>query len=331
MDDQSVYEEIQADVLQAFDERIKDVSEMIQSERFFLNGLIRHYKPRKLLEVGVAAGGSSAVILNAIRDMPDSKLISHDYNTDYYRGDGRKSGFLIEKICPELASKWDLRTGGTVAEHIDSIGGDIDFVLLDTMHSNPGEFLDLLMILPYLAKNAVVVIHDISLHMGKLEWCSKCITCGVLFSALKGSKIMPNGMWNHHTHEYMTDGLPLPNIGAVLLDDSTTSGVRDLFHLLSLPWDYTITPTDFVTVRDHLRKHYDQTLVEVFVKCREHYQTLQRSRPSPSSREALSGSAICCTKRISILGIPLIRIKSSLNKTSIRLFGFLPFLKILRK
>jgi len=331
MDDQSVYEEIQADVLQAFDERIKDVSEMIQSERFFLNGLIRHYKPRKLLEVGVAAGGSSAVILNAIRDMPDSKLFSHDYNTDYYRGDGRKSGFLIEKICPELASKWDLRTGGTVAEHIDSIGGDIDFVLLDTMHSNPGEFLDFLMILPYLAKNAVVVIHDISLHMGKHEWCSKCITCGVLFSALKAFKIMPHGMWNLHTHEYITDDLPFPNIGAVVLDDSSTSGVRDLFHLLSLPWDYQITPTDFMIVLNHFRKHYVQTHVEVFVKSREHYQNFKKARPSELSRKAIHGTAVCCTTRISLLEIPLIRIQSSLNKISIRLFGFLPLLKILRK
>jgi hypothetical protein len=153
----------------------------------------------------------------------------------------------------------------------------------------------------------------------------------VLFSALKGSKIMPNGMWNHHTHEYMTDGLPLPNIGAVVLDDSTTSGVRDLFHLLSLPWDYQITPTDFMIVRDHFQKHYDQTHAEVFAKCREHYQTLQKARPSQSSREALPGSAVCCTKRISLLGIPLIRIKSSMNKTSVRLFGFLPLMKILRK
>ena len=32
----------------------------------FIIGMIRKYKPKKILEVGVASGGSSAIILNAI-------------------------------------------------------------------------------------------------------------------------------------------------------------------------------------------------------------------------------------------------------------------------
>ena len=77
------FEEINCTGFGEFDERIKGVSEMIYSERLFLNGIISHFKPRKLLEVGVAAGGSSALILNAIKDIPYARLYSHDYNRSY--------------------------------------------------------------------------------------------------------------------------------------------------------------------------------------------------------------------------------------------------------
>ena len=42
------------------------------NEPYFINGIIRKYKPKKCLEVGVALGGSSIVILNALKDIKDS-------------------------------------------------------------------------------------------------------------------------------------------------------------------------------------------------------------------------------------------------------------------
>ena len=43
---------------------------------------------------------------------------------------------------------------------IDEIGSDIDFLILDTLHIVPGEILDFLVCLPYLTKDAIVVLHD---------------------------------------------------------------------------------------------------------------------------------------------------------------------------
>ena len=37
------------------------------NQREFLNGIVRKFKPKKILEIGVAEGGSSIVILNAIK------------------------------------------------------------------------------------------------------------------------------------------------------------------------------------------------------------------------------------------------------------------------
>ena len=62
----------------------KTLSEMSYKQRCFLNGVIRQVKPKRILEVGVAGGGSSAIILNAIKDMKDSFLYSIDYSEQYY-------------------------------------------------------------------------------------------------------------------------------------------------------------------------------------------------------------------------------------------------------
>lgn len=44
--------------------------ELIQA--YFINGIIRKLKPKKCLEIGVSNGGSSILILNAIKDIENS-------------------------------------------------------------------------------------------------------------------------------------------------------------------------------------------------------------------------------------------------------------------
>lgn len=49
------------------DAKIAPYSEMSPSEREFLRMMVKRYQPHKALEVGVAQGASSAVILDAMR------------------------------------------------------------------------------------------------------------------------------------------------------------------------------------------------------------------------------------------------------------------------
>ena len=51
---------------------------------YFINGIIRKYRPKRCLEIGVANGGSSILILNAIKDIKNSFLISLDINELLY-------------------------------------------------------------------------------------------------------------------------------------------------------------------------------------------------------------------------------------------------------
>ena len=51
---------------------------MLKHEYYFVNGLIRLYKPRKLLEIGLCSGGLSAAILNSIEDIKGAMIYSCD-------------------------------------------------------------------------------------------------------------------------------------------------------------------------------------------------------------------------------------------------------------
>ncbi|WP_198391156.1 O-methyltransferase [Brachyspira pilosicoli] len=225
------------------------VSEMSYLERKFLNGVIRKVRPKKILELGVSAGGSSAIILNAIKDIKEAKLYSIDYSTNYCKCYTKKTGFIIDEKFTSLKDKWSLYTGGVAAKFLDKIGNDIDLCLLDTAHINPGEFLDFLMVLPYLKKNAIVILHDTIFHLYREGY-----TNGVLFAAIKGQKIMP----------YEGEVKNIANIGAIILDDDIMNYIFDYFYLLTLRWNYLPTDEDLDYIYKLFNKFYDNTLVELY-------------------------------------------------------------------
>ena len=60
-------------------------SEMTEWQLGFLCGLIKQKKPKKILEIGVAAGGTTAVILNCVAQLDlDTEVFSIDINEKLY-------------------------------------------------------------------------------------------------------------------------------------------------------------------------------------------------------------------------------------------------------
>jgi predicted O-methyltransferase YrrM len=232
-------------------------SEMSYKDRAFLNGIIRKLKPETIVEIGLGAGGSSCVILNAIHDMENTKLYSFDYNTIWYRDKGldkgRKTGFLVNEIVPDFISKWELYTGGVPCKYFDKIPLEgIDICLIDTAHFNPGEHLNILEVLPFMKKNGIVIYHDIAYH--SLSNTSGT-TCCVSLNTLNGKRIL---LKSEHT-------MGLPNIGAIILDENIEDMLFSLFSNISLPWHYKITDADFIEIFKHFSKYYSKNLVKIYV------------------------------------------------------------------
>ena len=147
-------------IFNLIENEIKDKIEITIDEQKFFHGLLRKIKPKKIVEIGVSRGGSTILILNAIKDIEGAKLFSIDKSIYCYRNRTQKTGYLVQEKFPELMNKWTLYTGGLTAEYIETIGDEIDFVYIDTVNVTPGEMLDWLMVLPFLKNEAIVVFHD---------------------------------------------------------------------------------------------------------------------------------------------------------------------------
>ena len=134
-------------------------SQMWSNQREFLNGVIRKFRPKKIVEVGTAQGGASIVILNAIQDIENSHLFSIDLDIS------NNVGSCVRNYFPEFLNKWTLFQGDVAAKFIEHIGNNIDMLFIDSAHLEPGEILDFLIVLPFLKENAIVGFHDIGIKI----------------------------------------------------------------------------------------------------------------------------------------------------------------------
>ncbi|MEI0518270.1 class I SAM-dependent methyltransferase [Brachyspira murdochii] len=257
-------ENYESDIVNELDDKIlnnNEISLMSLEERKFVNGIIRKTKPKKILEVGVASGAGSMLLLNSIKDT-DAKLYSIDYLENWWVDQTKKIGYLVEENTPNLLSKWKIYRGGVSAKFLEEIGEEIDICMLDTMHANPGEILDFITILPFLKKNGILIIHDIQLHAGK--WKEQFDpTCCNLLSAVRGYTFMPESA-------YKVNNCFL-NIGAVVLDDNIKEYIDNILLLLTMRWRHRVTPEDHMYISNIIKKYYPD---DIYLKYKEIYNHL---------------------------------------------------------
>ena len=183
----------------------------------FINGLIRKHKPKNCLEIGVAHGGSSILILNAIKDIDNSILVSLDLNNNLFTDPTKKTGYKVNEF-PELSKNWKLFTGEQPHKFLVQLNMKFDFVFLDTVHYTPGEIINFIELLPFLNENAIFVMHDLTTHFvtNKKLYPSNI----VLYPSIYGDKVPLKG----------TSG-NIENTGAVFLYISRKS-LSGLFFII---------------------------------------------------------------------------------------------------
>ncbi len=243
--------------LQDLGEDYKQYSEMHDQDRLFLYSAIQKFKPKKVLEVGVSSGGSSYIMLNALKNIKDSHLYSLDLGT-IQPAFQKSVGFYLDKY-PELKQNWTLKTGKISLYFMDQIGSDenedekFDFCFLDTAHSLPGELLDFLQILPYLKKDCVFLLHDINWHLAGADDVRNSIfySNNILYSSIAGEKILPNQSVYPHSF-----GNFISNIGGIKLNKDTYDNIFNVFNNLSIPWKWIPSDYDLENLTDFFCKHY---------------------------------------------------------------------------
>ena len=129
----------------------------------------------------------------------------------------------------------------------DQVGDNIDFLILDTVHSLPGEFLDFIAILPYLKDGAIVVLHDVSLNLLDVKIGGSDCNRALLSCVSSGEK--------YYNFKELGDGC-LPNIGAFVVDESTRKNIMNVFQTMTMSWNYMPNQEELCIYTEHYKKFY---------------------------------------------------------------------------
>ena len=227
-------------------------------EVYFLNGIIRKFKPKNCLEIGVSRGGSSVVILNAIKDIKDSFLISLDLNERLYINKSLETGYIVKEYFPELAKNWKLFKGEQPHKFLDKLKLKFDFLFLDTSHYTPGEIINIIEALPFLNDYTIVVLHDIIWHFwatNRFKGAKLTPAQIYLLSSIYGEKIYIKRKMNK-----------LQNIGAAILYPNQEKHYMNYFLLLLSFWEKIPKEKQIKDLRIFIKKYYkNEKYLNIFI------------------------------------------------------------------
>ena len=222
-------------------------SRMWGNQPSFINGVIRKFRPKKILELGVAEGGSSIIILNSIKDIKNSHLYSIDLSNN------EMIGYCVKNVFPQLSKNWNLYTGNVAAKFLEEIGNGIDMALIDSSHYEPGEILDFLIILPFLKEGAVIVFHDIGNQITKSGHSRQEWAPYIIFNIIRGKKYLPSG------NKILTH-----DIGAIKLEINQHKYINDYFRALGGQWQYFPEENHIQLIEKFFQKYYNNDCLIMF-------------------------------------------------------------------
>lgn len=233
-------------------------SEMTSFQHSFLCGLIKENRPKKIVEVGVSAGGTTALILRCLKMLNmESEMYSVDLMERWYRNEEHKTGFVATKILQELKGRINhhFLLGNSFPFFLEQIGDNIDFLILDTTHTLPGEYLDFIACLPFLKEGCVVVLHDtIENH---LTYRDAEVATKLLFDIVRADE-------KYYMLEETINIGGFPNIAAFRVGKETKENIRDLFSAMTVSWGYLLEEREKQKYREIIKKYYGERYLQLF-------------------------------------------------------------------
>lgn len=229
---------------------VRDVTGYVPlCDGLFLLSLIEQAAPRHILELGVASGTATLMILKYLAATDSTAtLTSVDVLEHYFDDPSRALGFLVSENLRPLPSQWRLLAPFAASDFVDApaLQGQeqarrYDFVLIDAHHGHPWPTLDALCLLPFAAPRSWVALHDVSLAI--LD--EKYNTRGPQFLMQQ---------WPGET--CISDEL-IPNIGAIRLSDAGKNDAAHLVDVLERRWDCRPHPFWEDKIMKHLRSILD--------------------------------------------------------------------------
>lgn len=189
----------------------------------FLHRIVTELRPNVLIEIGVASGCSSAVILHAMHGIGRGRLVSYDIATRCYFDERHMVGAAVAEMKTPGMDRWQLHCGKALDAARVFDGQDVPLAFIDANHAHPWPTLDALALLPAMAPDGWYVLHDINLP-----------------------QIYKTGGFRQYGAQFLHDGWPgekrrsggtQDNIGAIRLLGEINRSRAALVELLSIPWE----------------------------------------------------------------------------------------------
>jgi len=172
----------------------------------------------------------------------------------------KKIIYLIPPPQSTLRGRHEFHLGKYLPQVIDEIGSSIDFVILDTVHSLPGEVLDFLVVLPYLKYGAIVVLHDMRLNQSRPQNALLYATATLFATVTSKEKFL------NFEAESVIKPYRYPDIGAFKINERTQEHVENNFLSFVLTWRYIPDSEQTRIYTEFYAKHYPAELVNVFTE-----------------------------------------------------------------
>jgi predicted O-methyltransferase YrrM len=200
-------------------------SDMCVPDKVMLYALIRGLRPCRVLEIGVRWGTGAKIIAAALEDAGgNGRAIGIDPDPQTFRATQRDLFGRYELLCGYSPK--------AIPDAAARLGGQLDFVIIDAMHTYDHVQKDLKGTLPHVAVGGHILLHD-AYHVGidqavaeVLAENQDCVDCGFLSRhaevtdapvAYQGLRLIRSGTPDSHeiiSAAYKTAGRSEPSLSA---------------------------------------------------------------------------------------------------------------------
>jgi predicted O-methyltransferase YrrM len=219
----------------------------------FLLEMVAAYTPAHVIELGVAAGVSSAYLLYALDSLADvdggRQLTSCDITASCYFDTSHAIGEARQTIYPSPRARWVLDTNMDARRLSQTLAPrSVDLTFIDANHYHPWPLLDLLHVTEIARPESWVVLHDINLP----TIAPQVTASGAAW------------LFDSWPFDKLSGGGPQRNIGAVKLPADLKRLVPYALALLDRIWEHAPTlwhvalPEPFAPIQDRIRARLEK-------------------------------------------------------------------------